>query len=132
MTPALLDTFDAFVYGIYAGLEPYLWIVVPLVLAAFAVAYFLERDAKASGKRVAGGFGAVGVAVVATLTGVAEGFAGAGGGVVDVLAPHLDFLAHLGLSWAGWSALQGGLMSHAPTFVAVVIVLIGVSVVWGE
>lgn len=128
MTPALLD--DAL--GALAGYSWVLWIVVPLFLMAFAVAYLLERDARKSGRRAAGAFGTVGVAVVAALTGVAEGLAMFGADSMDVLAPHLDFLAHLGLSWAGWSALQGGLMSNAALYVLFVIVLAVVAVVWGE
>lgn len=115
-----------------AGLSWVLWIVVPVLVVWFGVAYFLERDAQASGKRVAGGVGVLGVSVVAVVTGMAEGLAGAGGGVLGVLAPHLDVLAHVGIAWAGWSGLRGGLLSDATTFAVFALLLLVVSLVWGE
>lgn len=109
-----------------------LWVVVPLFLLAFGWFYLFERDARTSGRRAAGGFGAVLVGVVSVLAGVGEGLAGAGVGVLDVLAPHADFLAQLGIAWGGWSALQGGVMANAATFAVFVVLLIGISLVWGE
>lgn len=128
MTPLLLDA----VLGALASNSWLLWVVGPLFLLAFAVAYWSERDAQDASRRVAGGVGALGVGVVAVATGLVEGLAAGGSGVIDVLAPHFDFLAQLGLAWAGWSGLQGGLMSNVPAFVVFVVLLIGVSVVWGE
>lgn len=128
MTPALLgDLLDAL--AAYAWL---LWVIVPLLLAAFTFVYLFERDARTSGKRVAGGIGAIGVGFVAVATGIGEGLAGAGGGAIEVLAPHLDFLAQLGIAWAGWSGLNGGMMADVTAFAVFVVLLIGVSLVWSE
>lgn len=128
MSPAVL----ASVVEALAGYSWVLWVAVPLFLLAFGWFYLFERDAQESGRRAASGFGVVVVGVVSVLAGVGEGLAGAGVGVLDVLAPHADLLAQVGLAWGGWSALQGGVMSTPATFAVFVVVLIGVSLVWGE
>lgn len=115
-----------------AGLSWTLWVIVPVLLLAFGLVYVQERDARTSSKRVAGGVGALVVGVVAVGAGLAEGLAGAAGGVSAVLAPHAGFLTHLGLTGLGYVGLSSDWIGSARTFLVFAALLIALSVVWGE
>jgi hypothetical protein len=118
--------------GWLAGLSWTLWVVVPVLFLAFALLYWIEGDERAASRRLAGGLGAFGVSVAAVLAGVGEGLASAGGGLAGVFAPHADFLGQLALIGAGWSGVSGGVMSNIRTFAVFALLVLLVSVVWGE
>ncbi len=133
MTPeSLLTDLLSLVVAWFAANSWLLWAVAGLAVAGFVVFYYFERDAQDASQRVAGGFATAGVAVVALVTGFAEGLGTATGPILDVLAPHADLLGQLLLAGAGWSALRGGFMDNLATFGVFAVLIIGVSYVWGE
>ena len=122
-----------------AGFAWLAWIVGPVLFVAVAWWYFREgsargvsRRSRASSKKAAGALGIFGVGVVGALAGFGEGVAAALAGIGGVLAPHAGFLGQLGITTAGYYGMRGSFIDSATTFLAFALLLIVISVIWGE